>query len=223
MTHCFGEIIHGFPRKSVDDWFAYSPIRILLGDPLDPGSEPIWTVAIWHTAAVDERQIGFSPVILTTTQVVQVEHDLRRLASATDELARGINQLEPTTDDGSSRRKAFWKELQAMIRLKSPHTVHLYGAITSRKDRFILVMELLPGGDLQRFLRDSSQPLPEDRARSIIRDICTGMSFLHKKETIHGDLKSPNVLFDGSGRAKVNNKLLDYTYKCFCVRHNFSC
>ncbi|CAN0571064.1 unnamed protein product, partial [Laminaria digitata] len=50
-------------------------------------------------------------------------------------------------------------------------------------------------------------PLAEARARRIIGDMCTGMSFLHSKETIHGDLKSPNVLFDGTGRAKVRHDL----------------
>lgn len=94
-----------------------------------------------------------------------------------------------------------------MIRLRSPHIVHVYGAITSREDRLVLVMELLPGGDLRALLKDAVEPLAEARARRIIGDMCTGMSFLHSKETIHGDLKSPNVLFDGTGRAKVRQDL----------------
>lgn len=91
-----------------------------------------------------------------------------------------------------------------MIRLRSPHTVNVYGAITSRKDCFLLVIELLPGGDLRALLKDAAEPLEEEHARRITREICAGMYFLHGKDTVHGDLKSPNVLFDGLGRAKVN-------------------
>ena len=101
-----------------------------------------------------------------------------------------------------------------MIRLRSPHTVNVYGAITSRKDCLVLVMELLPGGDLLSLLKASVEPLEESRGRQIIGDICAGMSFLHHKETIHGDLKSPNVLFDGTGRAKVKPHLHYFRNQC---------
>ncbi|CAN0473940.1 unnamed protein product, partial [Scytosiphon promiscuus] len=90
-----------------------------------------------------------------------------------------------------------------MIRLRSPNTVNVYGAVTSLPDRMVLVMELLVGGDLLTLLRKSAEPLPEEQSRRIIEDICTGMAFLHSKNTIHGDLKSANVLLDGDGRAKV--------------------
>lgn len=141
-------------------------------------------------------------------QVVQVEHELGRFQTLKEEVAYGIKKMEPKVDHGHSRRrKAFWRELQAMLRLRSPHTVHVYGAITSRNDCYILVMELLPGGDLRTLLKNSVEPLQEDHARRIIRDICSGMAFLHRKETVHGDLKSPNVLFDGAGRAKVKHDL----------------
>ncbi|CAM9406355.1 unnamed protein product [Ascophyllum nodosum] len=36
-----------------------------------------------------------------------------------------------------------------------------------------------------------------------MRDICFGMAFLHSRGAIHGDVKSANVLFDGSGTAKI--------------------
>lgn len=90
-----------------------------------------------------------------------------------------------------------------MVRLRSPYTVNVYGAITSLQDRLVLVMELLAGGDLRTLLKCSDQALPENQCRQIVRDICAGMDFLHSKKTIHGDLKSANVLLDGSGRAKV--------------------
>lgn len=108
----------------------------------------------------------------------------------------------------ASQYKAFLRELEAMIRLRSLNTVNVYGAVTSLPDRMVLVMELLAGGDLLMLLRTSKQALPEKQSRCIIRDICTGMAFLHGKNTVHGDLKSANVLLDGDGRAKVIQSVL---------------
>eukprot|EP00903_Cladosiphon_okamuranus_P009797 g9314.t1 len=101
------------------------------------------------------------------------------------------------------QRKAFMRELEAMQRLRGPHTVTIYGAVTSLSDRLILVMELLPGGDLRHRLRKAKGPLDEKVLRKIVRDICCGMAFLHAKQTVHGDLKSANVLFDAAGTAKI--------------------
>lgn len=101
------------------------------------------------------------------------------------------------------QRKTFLKELEAIIRLRSPPTVNIYGAITSREDSLVLVMELLVGGDLHAVLKRSEGPLPVEHARRIIRDVCEGLAFLHSKLAVHGDIKSANVLFDGAGRAKV--------------------
>ncbi|CAM9474613.1 unnamed protein product [Laminaria digitata] len=108
---------------------------------------------------------------------------------------------------GNGQRRAFLRELDAMIRLRSPHTVNVYGAVTSLPDRMVLVMELLAGGDLRTLLKNSNKqpPLPEERSRRIIRDICAGMAFLHSKDCVHGDLKSANVLLDGAGRAKIGD------------------
>lgn len=142
--------------------------------------------------------------------MIQVEHEFGRHNSFNEEKACDIKQPAPKMGHHNSRRKAFWSELQAMIRLRSPHTVNVYGAITSREDSLVLIMELLPGGDLRALLKGAAEPLDETFARRIVRDICAGMSFLHHKETIHGDLKSANVLFDATGRAKVKHHDLLY-------------
>ena len=64
-------------------------------------------------------------------------------------------------------------------------------------------MELLTGGNLQSLLKYSDERLPEAQARRFIGDVCAGMAFLHGRDTIHGDMKSANILLDGEGRAKV--------------------
>lgn len=146
----------------------------------------------------------FSPlgdIMAKCSQVLHISHDLGR---------RGENAILDGSTSGlvkrkreESQRKAFLLELGTMIRLRSPYTVDVYGAVTSIHDRLILVMELLAGGDLRTLLKNAEQPLPEKQCWQIIGDICAGMAFLHTKKTVHGDLKSANVLLDGAGRAKV--------------------
>ncbi|CAM9496872.1 unnamed protein product [Ectocarpus sp. 12 AP-2014] len=104
----------------------------------------------------------------------------------------------------SSKQKEFMQEVDMMYHLKSPHTVLLYGVITSHRDCLKLVMELLRQ-DLGTYLRNAKEPLPEEDSRRIIGDICAGMAFLHENETIHGDLKSANVLLDENDRAKIGD------------------
>lgn len=111
-----------------------------------------------------------------------------------------------------------------MTRLRSPHTVNVYGAMTRRSDRLVLVMELLPGGDLRSLLKRHEEPLLEERARQIVADVCAGMAFLHSMSTFHGDLKSANVLFDGAGRAKVrryHNSLCKGVMGCWHQANEF--
>ncbi|CAN0451384.1 unnamed protein product, partial [Ascophyllum nodosum] len=109
----------------------------------------------------------------------------------------------PITEKSKVLHYGFLRELETMMRLRSPYTVNVYGIITTRKDSLVLVMELLTGGDLRSLLRNASEDLPEERVRLITKDVCAGIVFLHRKNIVHGDLKSPNVLFDGVGRAKI--------------------
>ena len=117
--------------------------------------------------------------------------------------AKGGKGTLPLAERAKKQRKAFLKELEAMMRLRSPHTVNVYGAVTSRKNELVLIMELMAGGDLRTRLKNAKPPLDEGKARITMKDVSAGVAFLHSKKTIHGDLKSANVLFDREGRAKV--------------------
>lgn len=134
-------------------------------------------------------------------QVIKIDHAHCELVGRGDEDVR----TGSTTGEAEAnrQRRSLLLELQAMTRLRSPYTVNVYGAITSRKDELVLVMELLTGGDLRSLLRQSKEKIPEPQAWKIIGDVSAGMAFLHSKNAVHGDLKSANVLIDGDGRAKV--------------------
>lgn len=158
-------------------------------------------------------------------QVFDVKHEFGSFRSLEEEVPVGIKHTAPKSGRNNRPRKSFWRELEAMRRLRSPHTVNVYGAITSRTDRYILVMELLPGGDLRALLKKAEEPLADEHARSIVRDICAGMAFLHRKEMVHGDMKSANVLFDAEGRAKVRSNMCFFNTMIagLVVRCTFRC
>ena len=111
------------------------------------------------------------------------------------------------------QHRAFLREVETMKRMADPHIVTIYGAVTSLQDRLVLVMELLPGGDLRHRLQRARRPLDERTLRGIVKDVCSGMVFLHASTFVHGGLKSANVLFDASGRAKV----CAHVFCWFCV------
>ncbi|CAM9776414.1 unnamed protein product, partial [Ectocarpus sp. 12 AP-2014] len=123
--------------------------------------------------------------------------------SPTDSQQQWLSRASQQSREHQRQRRMFMRELEAMKRLRGPHTVTIYGAVTSLPDRLVLVMELLQGGDLRHRLKKAKEPLEEKTLRKIVRDICCGMAFLHAKATVHGDLKSANVLFDATGRAKI--------------------
>ena len=62
-------------------------------------------------------------------------------------------------------------------------------------------MELIAGATLKDRLR--SGPLPSDQAFDVAIQIGEGLAAIHKVGIIHRDLKSPNVMIDGEGTAKV--------------------
>ena len=74
-----------------------------------------------------------------------------------------------------------------------PNIITVHGFV---KDRFScsVIMELMDGGSLYDFIhKKNNKPLCQQRF-SWMKDIATGMEFLHSREIAHKDLKSANVL-----------------------------
>lgn len=59
----------------------------------------------------------------------------------------------------------------------------------------------MEGGSLAALVRKS--PLEEDVAKIYVKQIVNGLSFLHKQEVIHRDIKGANILLTKSGEIKL--------------------
>ena len=101
---------------------------------------------------------------------------------------------------GSSRWLEAWRaEVTALTQLRHPNVVEYMGCVVE-PPTYCLVLEYCRGGDLYQALRE---PTPPGLTMKVLRGVAAGMAYLHSRCYMHRDLKSSNVLLDGSGEAKL--------------------
>ena len=112
-------------------------------------------------------------------------------------------------------QKDFIHEMRTLAKLRHPNITTTMGAVLTRGQEPMLVMEYMENGSLYEAMRNETLNLNSQEDILIIaQDIAHGMRFLHSADVIHGDLKSKNVLIDSNLRAKV----ADFGYvRCVCV------
>ena len=95
------------------------------------------------------------------------------------------------------------QEIRLLMRIRHTRICFFLGAGRTDGGEIFLVTEYVPGGNLREVLDDLTIFLTTSRCLNIAKDIAEGMAHLHGRHLIHRDLKSLNVLIDGSGRAKI--------------------
>jgi len=114
-------------------------------------------------------------------------------------------KVSRTNDEYSRLKSDFIVEMRHLSKLRHPCITTVMGAVISKKDEPMLVMEYMDHGSLYDILHNDTLILEGDIILPILRDISQGMRFLHAADpkVIHGDLKAHNVLVDSKFRAKV--------------------
>ncbi|MGB8510585.1 MAG: serine/threonine protein kinase [Pyrinomonadaceae bacterium] len=102
----------------------------------------------------------------------------------------------PDSDLERTLIENFRNEAIALDRVRHPNVINRLGhgtAIDMQGRTFhYLVLEYLPGGDLQKYCRN--RPLPLERALFFLEQVCAGLSHAHKHGVIHRDIKPQNLL-----------------------------
>ena len=98
--------------------------------------------------------------------------------------------------------RSLRKEVQLHSRLRFDFIVQLFAAST-RMPELCLVMELAPGGSLHTYLYSASELLPHPLQVAFLYDVARGMRYMHRRNILHRDLKSANVLMYPHGRLKL--------------------
>jgi serine/threonine-protein kinase len=118
-----------------------------------------------------------------------------------------IKVLHDDLGDNAELRERFEREARALFALEHPNvlSVHDFGIANGSP---YLVMELLEGEPLDKYLEDNAPEPPE--ALHIARQVLTGLAFAHAKGVAHRDLKSENVFLPRNADGTRGAKLLDF-------------
>ncbi|KAG6807441.1 hypothetical protein H0H92_007534, partial [Tricholoma furcatifolium] len=102
-------------------------------------------------------------------------------------------------DLGSASRQ-FAREMLLWGQLSHPNIVPIYG-IFRYKGRPCMVSQWMENGNIHEYLKKNL----EAPRLQLAADVARGLFYLHDFGIVHGDLKSPNILIDDNGRARLTD------------------
>ncbi|ORZ11109.1 hypothetical protein BCR42DRAFT_462189 [Absidia repens] len=94
------------------------------------------------------------------------------------------------------------REIGIMEALNHPNIVRLYETFETAYTIY-LVMEYIPGVNLDEHLKHMGGSLDEPEARIIFRQMVTAVDYCHRKWVVHRDLKAPNILLTNNNRVHL--------------------
>jgi len=95
----------------------------------------------------------------------------------------------------------FRRERQTLAQLSHPNIAHLYDGGETQDGSPYIVMELVDGLSLARWVEDNG-PAREDRL-AMFGAICHSVGFAHRNLVVHRDITSSNVLVTADGTPKL--------------------
>lgn len=116
--------------------------------------------------------------------------------STGEEVAIKVLHLESVRDELDN----IQKEISLLSRLDSVYVVQYRGSFLNGTDLNV-VMEFMSGGSLRDLMK--AGPLKEDEVSAVLREVLSGLVFLHAANVVHRDIKAANILVNGNGKVKI--------------------
>lgn len=112
-----------------------------------------------------------------------------------------IKVMLPELAPDPARVERFRREARTVASLTHPNIVPVYGVHES-EDLAYFVMRYVKGRTLDSILHRHG-PLPLEVARSILRQVGSGLHHAHRRGVIHRDIKPANIIIDEEGWALI--------------------
>jgi serine/threonine protein kinase len=110
-----------------------------------------------------------------------------------------VKRLRPETAGHPESVLGFLAEAEILAQLRHPAIVRLRDLL-SEPDGYALVLDLVPGADLRRRVREGG-PLAPALAVQIVATVADALGYLHGRGFLHGDIKPGNVVLPDDGTA----------------------
>ncbi len=124
-----------------------------------------------------------------------------------------LKALFPQLSADNRTRRHFLREAQRLARLDHPGLVTVYDVGESSGQPFF-TMRLIEGITLADLVL-ASAPLPVDRAARLLAELAPAVDYLHRRQVVHLDIKSANVMVEPGDRVTLMDlgiaRTLDHT------------
>ena len=118
-----------------------------------------------------------------------------------------IPDPDATPEKLNQSREQFYQEASTLARLDHPNLPKVSDHF-SEDDRDYLVMDFVPGDDLQEMLRSAlreGHPLSERQVLTYAEQLCDALEYMHTQDppVLHRDIKPSNIKITPSGNVKL--------------------
>lgn len=90
------------------------------------------------------------------------------------------------------------------MNLKSQHLVMIFDVKKDHEGTAWVIMEYVAGANLREILDEAPSGLGTEQATYFLRELCSGLSYLHDAGVVHRDLKPNNIFFE-DGVVKIGD------------------
>ncbi|KAM3282633.1 mitogen-activated protein kinase kinase kinase 3 [Capsicum chacoense] len=114
-----------------------------------------------------------------------------------------IKEVKVVSDDQTSKEclKQLNQEIILLSNLTHPNIVRYHGSELD-EETLSVYLEYVSGGSIHKLLQEYG-PFREPVIQNYTRQILSGLSFLHARNTVHRDIKGANILVDPNGEIKL--------------------
>lgn len=106
-------------------------------------------------------------------------------------------------DNQSKTIQMMESELKILNNVSHPHIVKYLGNERIH-DTFCIYFEYMPGSTISKLLYNLG-PMPESMVKLYLRQIISGLVYLHSLNILHRDIKGSNILIDAGGVVKLSD------------------